>query len=102
MELCQGRDSWGSGKGSASEGSGHGMHCGHGSKLTELKEHLYSVLRHRVCIVSGLMWSQELDSVGPFQLRISSDSICTVFAHTKVSSFTMFFSVINKESIGEH
>ena len=27
MELCQGRGSWGSGKGSAPEGGGHGMGC---------------------------------------------------------------------------
>jgi len=27
MELCQGRDSWGSGTGAAPEGSGHGTDC---------------------------------------------------------------------------
>ena len=44
MELCQGKGTWGSGKGSAPDGGGHG------SELLELKECLDTALRHRVWI----------------------------------------------------
>jgi len=36
---------------------------GHSSELPELKEHLDTALRHGGWILSGPMWSQELDSV---------------------------------------
>jgi len=36
---------------------------GHGPKLLEFKEHLNRVLRHRVCILGGTVWSQGLDMV---------------------------------------
>jgi len=51
---------------------------GHGPELPEFKKHLDSALRHRVCILGGPLWSQELDStflVGPFQLGIFCDSM---------------------------
>jgi len=59
MELCQGRGSWGSGKGSAPEGGGHGTGCPgqwSGPKLLELKG----------CLDSGLNfeWSSEEPGVG--------------------------------------
>ena len=49
MELCQGRGSWGSGNGSAPQGSGHGTACpGQWAqpRVPEIKEHLDSALRH--------------------------------------------------------
>jgi len=74
MELCQGRGSWGLGTGSAPEHGGCGTGCpGHGPKLLEFKECLDNTLRHRVWILDGPVWSQELDSVflvGLFQFRI--------------------------------
>ena len=45
----------------------------HGPKMLELKECWGTTLRRRVWVLSGPVWSQELDSVilvGPFQLRI--------------------------------
>jgi len=46
---------------------------GHGLRLLEFKKCLDSVLRHRIWILRGAVWSQELDSVilvCPSQLRI--------------------------------
>ena len=56
----------------AAEGSGHGP------EIREFKERLDTTLRHRVWILGGPVWSQELDSMtltGPFQLEIFSDSM---------------------------
>jgi len=36
---------------------------GHGPELLELKEHLGNALRHRVCVLGGRVWTQELDSM---------------------------------------
>lgn len=36
---------------------------GHGPKLSELKEHTVNALTHRVWILDGAMWSQELESM---------------------------------------
>lgn len=55
---------------------------GHGPKLPEFKEHLDSALRPRIWMLSGVLWSQELDSVffvSPFWVRIFYDSICLIF-----------------------
>ena len=72
MELCQGRGSWGLVMGSASQG-GQGMEqAAQGSGCT-LQEFMDNTMRHRVWILGGPVWSQELESVvlvGPFQLRI--------------------------------
>ena len=46
---------------------------GHSPELLEFKECLDNTLRHRVWILDGPVWSQELDSVflvGLFQFRI--------------------------------
>jgi len=47
---------------------------GHSIELMEFREHLDNTFRHRVGILGGAVWSQELDSwmilVGPFRLRI--------------------------------
>ena len=51
---------------------------GHSPELTEFRESLDTALRHRVWILGGLEWSQELDSVilvGPFQLGVFCDSV---------------------------
>jgi len=79
MELCQGRDSWGSGNGSAPEGGGHGTACPEQwAQPRVCKEHLDTALRHWVWILNGAEWICELDSlflVGPFQLRRFHDSM---------------------------
>jgi len=68
------------GNGSSPDGGGHGTGprgSGYSPKFQEFKEHLDSTLRHRVWILGGPMWSQELNSamlVDPFQLRIFYDS----------------------------
>jgi len=68
------------GNGSSPDGGGHGTGprgSGCSPKFQEFKEHLDSTLRHRVWILGGPMWSQELNSamlVDPFQLRIFYDS----------------------------
>ena len=73
MELS-GEGSWGSGKGAAPQGGGHGTGCPGlraQTRLPEFKKHLVTAVRHRVWI---LLWSQGLHSVaslGPFQLGIS-------------------------------
>ena len=74
MELCQGRGSWGLGKGSAPEQAPQGS--GQDPKLPEFKEHFDNVPRHRVCCLGGPEWSQELDSmilVSAFQPGIFFD-----------------------------
>lgn len=46
---------------------------GHSPRLLEFKECLDNALRHKVWVLSGPMWSHELNSkflVGPFQLQI--------------------------------
>ena len=63
MELCQGRGSWGLGKG----------HC---PKLPKFKKCSDNALRHWVWILAGPVWRQRLDLVvlvGLFQLRIFCD-----------------------------
>ena len=64
MELCQGRGSWGLGTSSAPEDGGHGTGCsGALPQVPEFKECSDSTLRHRVWILGGPVWSQELDSM---------------------------------------
>ena len=50
---------------------------GHSPELTEFRESLDTALRHRVWILGGPVWSQELDSIlmGPFQLRVFCHSM---------------------------
>ena len=51
---------------------------GHSPELLEIKECLDSALSHRVWILVGSVWSQELDSMilmGSFQLGLFSDSM---------------------------
>ena len=51
---------------------------GHSPELLEIKECLDSALSHRVWILGGALWSQELGSVipmGPFRLRMFCSSI---------------------------
>ena len=51
---------------------------GHGSKMLEFKEYVNNNLRHRVWLLSGRVWSLELDSVtltGPFQIEIFYDCV---------------------------
>ena len=55
----------------AAQGSGHGL------KLPEFKKHLDNTLSHRVWILGGPVWSQQLDSVifvGSFQAGKYYDS----------------------------
>jgi len=50
---------------------------GHGPRLLEFEECLDTALSHRVWILGGAVWSQELESVtlvGPLQLRIFYNS----------------------------
>ena len=50
----------------------------HGLKLMEYKKCLDTALRHRVGILDAPLWRRELDIVilvGPFQLRISDNSV---------------------------
>ena len=85
MELCQGRvwlrigkrlsaRKW-LGTEKVPQGSGHGL------RLLELKEHLGSALRHRVWLLDGAAWSQELDSV-------------TFVGHVKLRIFHKIFEVL--------
>ena len=53
MKLCQGRGSWGLGKGSAPQQTP--QDSGPGPKLLEFKKHLYNALRRRVWILGGLL-----------------------------------------------
>ena len=78
--MCQGRVSLGIREGGSHEGfqilEQAPQGSSHSTKLPEFKEHLDSALRHRVCILGGPVWSEELESmipVGPFQLRIFYD-----------------------------
>ena len=51
--------------------------------MLEFKECLDTAVRHRVCILGGAVWSQELDSViltSPFQLWIFYDSVILLTA----------------------
>lgn len=53
---------------------------GRSPELPKLKEHFDATLRHRVWVLGGTVWSQELASVilvGPFQLRTFCDSMIT-------------------------
>ena len=69
MELCQGRGRWGSGKGSAAEGGGHGTGCPgqwsncHGTELLELKECLNTFsdvgFEFVVVLFGGRVWTQQ-------------------------------------------
>lgn len=46
--------------------------------LPELRKCLHNALRHRICILAGPVWSQEVDSVilmGLLQLGIFHDSM---------------------------
>ena len=64
------------GQGSVPEGSGHGTDCPGQwawARVPGLREHWDIALIHRVQILGGAVWSQEMDSVflvGPFQLGI--------------------------------
>ena len=58
----------------------------HGPRLAEFKKYLDNALRHRILILGGRVWSQELNLMilmGPFQLGIFYDSmncyICYIF-----------------------
>ena len=54
----------------------------HGPDLPELKKHLDNMLRCRVWVLGGPVWSQELDSmilVCPLQLGIVNDSVTEPF-----------------------
>ena len=68
MELCQGRGSWGLGKGSAQERGGYGrasQSSGHGPELLQMEDCLH---------LGGPLWSEGLDLiilVGPSNLRYS-------------------------------
>jgi len=81
MELCQGRGSWGLGRGSAPEGGGHGTGCPEQSlwpQVPRFKECSDNALRHWVWILGGCVWRQGLDLVilvGPLQLGIFCDSM---------------------------
>lgn len=72
MELWQGRGSWGSGKGAAPEGSGHGP------TLLEFRECMDTALTKRVALGSPVWWLTTLciagwlktnDNCCPFQSR---------------------------------
>ena len=65
MELCQGRVRWGSGKGRAPEGAGHGAGCQgsrHSPELPELRERWDTALSRRVCagvlLCRAMCWTQ--------------------------------------------
>jgi len=63
-ELRQEGGSWGLGTGAAPQGGGHGTGCpGLWARppVPEFKECLDSALRHRVWILGGPVWSQELN-----------------------------------------
>ena len=64
MELCQGRGSWGSGKGGCTRGwwAWNAMHRAAGTApVLEIQECLDTALRRRVWILGGAVWSWELD-----------------------------------------
>lgn len=76
---------WGLGKGSSPE-SGKELEqapnsSGHCPKLTEFWEHLDNALRHKVWLLCGLLWSQELDLilVSLVKLGIFCDSVVLWF-----------------------
>jgi len=84
MELCQGRGSWGSGKGLHQRAVGverDAQGCGHGPSAGVEGD---SALRHRVWILGDAVWSRRLNVVilmGPlvFLFHIITISLIILF-----------------------
>jgi len=59
---------------------------GHSPKLMEFKKHLDNAVSHRIWILDGSMWSQDLDLMillDPFLIMTFYDSIISLFKNAE-------------------